>query len=252
MVNLVVRAALVLLACTGLSNASAQIRVAVASNFTQASQELASGFSELGYTKPVLLFASTGKHVAQIQRGLSADILLAADSNRSKYLEQNGVVVCDACKQVYAVGRLAFWRPNQPFIKVGLDREPSLTSAIGELDGALALANPELAPYGAAAKEVLDTLSKYISPKVKVVKGDNVSQVFHFVASGNAQAGFIAQSQVISLPQDEYLLVSSTLHAPIEQEMVLLNSSDEAKAFFNFVLSSKGMEIIRQHGYDTP
>ncbi len=236
------------------------ITVAVASNFIRPAKALASEFEGAGNTSPVFIFGSTGKHVAQIEQGLAVDILLAADKARPQYLADKGQAINDQ-RHTYAVGRLVFWSPGRSLTGKSLGdvltpenvliEGTSVEGSAKKTASVLAMANPRLAPYGLAAQQVLTSLGIEQTHRRKYVMGENIAQTFQFVASGNAEAGFVAASQVQELPADEYLLVPQQFHNAIEQQMVLLTNKKQAKAFYQFILSPKGMEIIRKHGYDT-
>ncbi|GHA04571.1 molybdate-binding periplasmic protein ModA [Arenicella chitinivorans] len=217
------------------------LRVAVASNFMGVATQLAANFeAEFGY--PVTLISgSTGKHALQIQHGLSVDLVLAADVERPALLEQQGLTI-PGTRFTYALGRLALWQPQA--VSPGPE-------TISHSDGAtVALANPKLAPYGLAAQRALIRLDPAVS--VKRVYGENVAQAYQFVYSGNAQLGLVAYAQVLSQPPTSYWLVPGSLHAPIEQQAVLLKETHVGRAFWRYLQSEKALELIREHGYDTP
>lgn len=217
------------------------MRVAVASNFVAVAKQVAAAFeADTGHTV-TLIAGSTGKHAVQIQHGLAVDLLLAADAERPRLLEDLGLIVPDT-RISYAFGRLALWQP-----KGGTPGPQTLSSLFG---ATLALANPKLAPYGLAAEHVLSKLDP--SAQLKRVYGENVAQAYQFVYSGNAQLGLVAYAQVQAEPPSSYWLVPTSLHAPIEQQMVLLSDSPAGRAFWQYLQSKKALELIREHGYDTP
>lgn len=227
-----------------------KVLVAVASNFTAPMQRLvelyASQSSDAQFSDEVVLsFGSTGKLYAQIQNGAPFDMFLAADARHPKLLEEEGIIV-PGSRYTYALGRLVLWSAQKnrgdasaEILKNGNFRH-------------LALANPRLAPYGAAAEQVLNRLDLFTALKPRLVYGENISQAYQFVASGNAELGFVAMSQVQGLDHlisGSYWIVPETLYAPIEQQAALLNTRPAAEAFYDFLKSAVAREIIRQHGY---
>lgn len=223
------------------------IRIAVASNFAGAMQGLAEAFEERSGHTVVLSFASTGKHYAQIKNGAPFDAFFAADARRPELLEVEGLAVAGS-RFVYAVGRLVLWSPQPGYVdgdgKVLEQQDYRF----------LAIANPRLAPYGEAARQVLESRALWDTMSQRLVRGENINQAFQFVASRNAELGFVAYSQLRKpdaaiegsyweVPQDEY--------GPIEQHAVLLKENTAARAFLEFVRGTEGSNIIRAHGYDT-
>lgn len=237
------RRALVLLTflLAGVSANGAEIRVAVASNFVVPAKLLAREFEASSRHDVVLLSGSTGKHAAQIKHGLQVDVFLAADSARPRWLEKQGLAVAGS-RFTYAIGRLALWQPSTNSV----GKEALLTG-----QGRLAIANPKLAPYGAAAIQVLKALEVYQHWQAKLVRGENIAQAYQFVHTGNADLGLVAASQLNQSSQDSWL-VPAELHSPIEQQAVLLSDCEAARIFYAFLQSEKALELIRQHGYDTP
>ena len=224
------------------------IRIAVASNFAGAMQTLARKFEDRSGHKVVLSFASTGKHFAQIKHGAPFDAFFAADVRRPQLLEQEGLAVSGS-RFTYAVGRLVLWSPKTDYVdsdgKVLEQRDFRF----------LAIANPRLAPYGEAARQVLESHSLWESLKERLVRGENINQAFQFVASGNAELGFVAYSQLRqtdAVLEGSYWEVPRDEYSPIEQHAVLLKDGAAARAFLEFVRGTEGSHIIRAHGYDTP
>lgn len=224
------------------------LRIAVASNFAGTLRDLAELFEQqTGYiVQPVS--GSTGKHYAQIRNGAPFDIFLAADVRRPELLEQAGIGV-PASRFTYALGQLVLWSPvagkvdaNGNILRHGDFRR-------------LAIANPHLAPYGRAAREVLEACGLWDSLQAKIVRGENIAQTFQFVRSKNAELGFIARSQ---LPGEgktirgSWWKVSPALYQPIEQQALLLRDTPVARAFMKFLRSPKARADIKAHGYGLP
>jgi molybdate transport system substrate-binding protein len=242
----VVLAALLLVPST--LGAEEPLWAAVAANFTAPMAELAERFeSEIGHAVSVIS-GSTGKHYAQIVNGAPFDVFLAADERRPLELEREGLIV-PGSRFSYAVGRLVLW-----------SRDPRMLNAGAEVLSSdsfrrLAIANGRLAPYGRAAREVLERHGLLESLSGRLVQGENVAQTFQFVASGNAELGFVALSQVRSLPAElagSSWLVPADLHTPIEQQAVLLKDGLTARRFLEFMTGEGARALIRSYGYETP
>jgi len=227
---------------------SEQIRVAVASNFSDAIKSISQRFEEKTGHKVVLIFGSTGKHYAQIKNGAPFDVFFAADTKRPELLEQEGISRAGT-RFTYAIGKLVLWSPK-----------PGYVDTDGKLLGKgkfkhLAIANPKLAPYGKAAQQVLQARGLWSNFRGRMVRGENIGQTFQFVKSGNAELGFIASSQVIrpdsSIPGSIWKIPQS-LYSPIKQQAVLLKNNTLAAEFLAFVKDPAALEIIQGFGYGTP
>ena len=220
-------------------SAAEPVRVAVAANFAKPLETLVALYGKSHPDATIeITVASTGKLAAQIRQGAPFDIFLAADDRRPTELDQEGRGV-EGSRRVYALGRLALWSP-----RAGLDLGPALLES-GDLSP-IALANPRLAPYGAAGQAVLDSLS--LPASVKVVQGENVGQAYHFVSSGAAPAGFVAFSQVRGAGGSLWL-PDSGLYPTIEQQSLLLQDRAEIRAFYEFLDSDAARARIEEAGY---
>jgi molybdate transport system substrate-binding protein len=227
---------------------AAEIRVAVASNFTDAARQIARKFEAKSGHRVVLIFGSTGKHYNQIVNGAPFDAFLAADVRRPELLETAGIAV-PGSRFTYALGRIILWSPRPDFI----DPEGKVLES-GDFRH-LALANPKLAPYGRAAREVLEARGLWTRFEARSVRGENIGQTYQFVRSGNAELGFVAYSQVLrpgAPPEGSWWKVPQELYTPIEQQAVLLTHDAAARAFIDFLGSEAAREIIRVHGYGFP
>lgn len=225
-----------------------EIRVAVASNFTDAIKSIAERFEANTGQKVRLIFGSTGKHYAQIKNGAPFDVFFAADIKRPKLLEEEGVALPES-RFTYAFGKVILWSPKAGYV----DSEGNVLEQ--RKFRYLALANPKLAPYGKAAQEALQARGVWDALKGNTVRGENIGQTFQFVKSGNAELGFVAYSQVKRPGHPiggSWWEVPQALYTPIEQQAVLLKENDAARAFLSFVKSDESLEIIRGFGYGTP
>jgi len=234
-----------------LAGASAQadeIRVAVASNFHEAAKTLAKRFAASSGHRVVLVPGSTGKHYAQIRHGAPFDAFLAADGARPERLEREGLAHAGE-RFTYALGQLVLWSPREDYVDAA-------GAVLANADFRhLAIANPKLAPYGAAARQVLEERGLWQALQVRLVRGENVAQAYQFVASGNAALGFVALSQVERPGQPargSWWKVPLSSYTPIEQQAVLLSDSAAARGFLTFLQSNEARTIIRAYGYGLP
>lgn len=226
-----------------------EVSVAVAANVAQAAQEMAAAFERDSGHRVVLSVGSTGKFYAQIRQGAPFEVLLSADDETPLKLEQEGLGVAGS-RFTYAQGRLVLWSA-----KVGVvDDQGTVLRTVQ--DRKLALADPRLAPYGAAARQVLDRLNLTASWSERWVMGESVGQVHQFVASGNVAMGFVALSQVWvdgRLREGSAWLVPKTLHEAIRQDAILLRKGQAnpvAPAFLSFLRSDMARRILRSRGYE--
>jgi molybdate transport system substrate-binding protein len=227
------------------------VHVAVASNFSSSMQSLVTEFEKTSDYQIALSFGSSGKFYAQIKQGAPYELFFSADQAKPDALQRDGLIVT-ASRFTYAIGRLAVWSASPDF---GNKIETRLK--LGAFNK-LAIANPKLAPYGAATLEVLRKLELIDTTQSKWVRGENIAQTYQFVSSGNADLGFIAMSQLLGkdkvnkIKQGSYWLVPDTLHQPIKQDVVLLlqaAQSQGANTFLDFIHTDKARNIIAQHGY---
>ena len=238
---------LALLACCAAARAG-EVSVAVAANFSAPMQKIAQAFEQQTGHKALLSFGSTGAFYAQIRNGAPFQLLLAADDETPLRLEQEGLAVAGS-RFTYAIGRLVLW-----------SKQPGLVDGQGAvLRGGrferLALANPRLAPYGTAAQETLTKLGLLAALRPRIVQGENIGQTYQFVASENAELGFIALSQVIAdgrIAQGSAWIVPADLHAPLRQDAVLLAPGREqpaVQALLAFLKGETARAVIRSFGY---
>lgn len=232
--------------------ASAQtsdVRVAVAANFTAPMRQIAQNFERDTGHRALLSFGSTGALYAQIRNGAPFDVFLSADDTTPARLISEGTGVAGSAF-VYAQGRLMLWSAT-----------PGLVDGRGDVLKTgnferLALANPRLAPYGAAAVQTMERLGLADALRPRWVQGENIAQVHQFVASGNAPLGFVALSQVWSggqLSSGSGWLVPADWHEPIRQDALLLTrgqSNPAALALMRYLKSEPAQRTIRGFGYD--
>ena len=227
---------------------AAEVSVAVAANFAGPMREIAQAFERDTGHKAVVALGSTGKLYAQIKQGAPFEVLLSADAQTPARLEAEGLGVAGS-RFTYAIGTLVLWS-KQP----GLVDEKGDVLRSGKFER-IAIANPKLAPYGAAAVETLTQMGVLQTVQPKVVQGENISQTYQFVATQNAQLGFVALSQVMvdgRVSQGSAWVVPAHLHSPIRQDAVLLakgRDAPAAAALMRFLRSERARALIRTFGY---
>ncbi len=226
-----------------------EVTVAVASNFLSPFKQLIPVFQKQSGHRVRTVSGSTGKLYAQITHGAPFDVLLAADSERPRILEQSGQAV-PATRFTYARGKIVLWSADPGRI-IG-----DGTSTLHRRNFKhLALANPKTAPYGKAAYTTLNRLNLWESIAPVLVQGENISQTFQFIATGNAEVGFVALSQLMDPGmkiQGSRWIVPEHLYDAIDQDAVLLKrgqSRPAARALLQFLKSEPARNIIQSYGY---
>jgi len=225
-----------------------EVQVAVAANFTAPMKIIAADFEKDNGHKAVLAFGSTGKFYAQIKNGAPFQILLAADDETPAKLEKEGAAVAGS-RFTYAIGSLVLWSAKPGFVD-----DKGAVLAKGNFEH-LALADPKLAPYGAAAMETLAKLGLADKLQARIVQGENISQAYQFAATGNAELGFVALSQVMKdgkIASGSAWVVPSAMHAPIRQDAVILANGKgnvAAEALMKYLRNAKTTALIKSYGY---
>jgi len=220
-----------------------EVKAAVAANFTAAMREIATGFERATGHRLLSSFGSTGALYTQIKNGAPFDVFLAADQRRPKLLQREGTA---SGAFTYAVGRLVLWSTS-----------PGVVGPAGEVlkDGHfkhLAIADPKTAPYGAAAMEVLESLGLRKALAPRLVQGVSIAQTYQFVATGNAELGFVALAQVAGNTAGSRWPVPRELYHPIRQDAVLLKhgaNNPAAKALLDYLKGPAARAIIEKYGY---
>jgi len=239
-----------LLLVSGVSSAATTL-IAVAANFTKPMEEIAAEFQKATGHEAKLSFGSSGKFVSQMENGAPFEVFLSADESNPLKLEQSGTAVSGS-RFVYALGKLVLWSAKPGYV----DDQGQILAKGGF--NHLALADPKLAPYGAAALEVLKGMGLQEKLQPLVVQGENIAQTQQFVSTGNAELGFVALSQVIEngkIATGSGWIVPSDRYAPIKQSAVLLTLGAEnpaAKALLDYLKSAPALAIIEKYGYDLP
>jgi molybdate transport system substrate-binding protein len=223
--------------------------VAVAANFVETARELAAAFARDSGQSVSLSSGSTGALYAQITHGAPFDIFLAARAREPAALVQAGLAVPDT-RFTYAIGSLVVWSADAT--RIHGDCETLLQR--GDFKR-VAIANPVVAPYGAAARASLQSWGVWQDIMPKLLRAESVGQAFQFVATGNAELGFVARSQVLAMPKDRagsYCVVDTDRYPPLRQQAVLLRHGEDneaARRFMAFMRGPRGLAIIRKFGY---
>lgn len=222
--------------------------VAVAANFMPAFRVIAGQFDRASGHHARAVVGSSGAFFNQIMNGARFDVFFSADRERPQRLEEEGMGV-DGSRFTYAVGRLVLWSPDPEAVR------GEQTLRRGRFHH-VAMANPRLAPYGAAAKQVMTTLGVWDQLQPRLVQGESLGQTMGFVMSGNAELGFVALSQVLDAsvsPAGSRWDVPPSLHRPLDQDVVLLvhgRSNPAAVALMEYVRGPEARRVIERFGYD--
>ena len=225
-----------------------ELQVAVAANFTAPIKALAPEFEKATGHKLQLSFGSTGKFYAQIRNGAPFEVLLAADETTPARLVEEGAALAGS-RFTYAIGKLALWSAQAGYV----DEQGEVLKTGGFRH--LAIANPKLAPYGAAAVATLRALGLLDAVRGKLVQAEDIAQTHQFVASGNAELGFVALSQVQKagkLAAGSAWVVPAGLYQPIRQDAVILapgRGKAAAQALMDYLKSDKARAVIASYGY---
>jgi molybdate transport system substrate-binding protein len=234
----------VMLLSLGHTAFAGQVNVAVAANFTDAAKEIAEAFKAKTGHEAVLSFGASGQFYTQITQDAPFQVFLSADAERPQKLADEGLGD-KATKFTYAIGKLVLWGKAADVTNgEAVLKENKFTK--------LSIANPTSAPYGAAAIETMKKLGVYETINPKIVQGNNISQAFQFVDTGNAELGFVALSQLKDVTAGTRWMVPQTLYSPIKQDAVLLKKgqgNEAATAFMTFLKGPEATAIIKKYGY---
>lgn len=226
-----------------------EVQVAVAANFAAPMKEIAARFEQDTGHKVLATAGSTGKFYAQIRNGAPFDVLLAADEETPARLEKEGAAIPNT-RFTYAIGKLVLWSAQPGLVD---DKGEALRKGSFEH---LSIANPKLAPYGAAAVEVMRKLNLYRALEPKFVVGESLAQAHQFIVSGAAPLGFVAMSQVYEggkLKSGSAWIVPVSLYRPIRQDAVALEAGKgkpAVDAFLKYLKGDQAKAVIRSYGYD--
>ena len=223
------------------------LTIATAANMQYTMEELAKAFTEKTGVETELILGSSGMLTAQIMAGAPFEVLVSADMQYPEYLFEQGYGYQKP--DIYGYGQLVLWTCVEGIT-------PSLALLEQESISHIALANPELAPYGIAAKEVLNKEGLYNAVSNKLVFGESISQTNQFIRTGAAEIGFTAQAVVLS-PQlrdtGQWVLLPQSSYSPIAQGILILNNEEDrlknALKFYTFLKGETGQQILGKYGY---
>lgn len=239
---------LLLAVCIAGAAHGADVQVAVAANFATPMQKIAAAFERDSGHRAIVSIGSTGKFYTQIRQGAPFEVLLAADDETPRQLENEGLAIKDS-RFTYAKGTLVLWS-----LKTGAVDAQGEVLRTGTFER-LAIADPKLAPYGRAAQETLERMNLWNSLKPRLVQGESAGQAYQYVASGNATLGFVALSQVMQdgrIHSGSAWIVPDHLHQPILQDAALLSKgrgNPAAQALLTYLRSDKIVRLIQAYGY---
>lgn len=221
-----------------------EVKIAVAANFTEAAKEIGAAFEKATNHKAIFSFGSTGQLYTQITQEAPFEIFLSADQAHPKKAIENGFALADSVF-TYATGKIVLFSKDKDLVKdENTLKEANFTK--------IAIANPETAPYGAAAVEAMKKLGVYDALQPKFVQGNNIAQTYQFVDTTNAEIGFVALSQLANHEEGSHWIVPESLYGTIAQDAVLLKKgepNDAATAFMNFLRGDEARVVKEKYGY---
>jgi molybdate transport system substrate-binding protein len=243
---------ILLLACSltvTLPSYADEAKVAVAANFTGPMEKIASAFEHETGHKLVIAYGTVGKFYAQIKNGAPFEVLVSADDEIPMRLEKDGLALAES-RFTYAIGKLMLWSTRP-----GLVDERGDVLKRGDFKY-LAIANPKTAVYGAAAVDAMEKLGVYAALEPKLVQGENITQAYQFAATGNADLGFVALSQIYKdgrYAEGSRWVVPPELYPVLRQDAVLLTrgkGNAAAEALLVYLKSDAAKAVIRSYGYE--
>ena len=229
-------------------NGQQELTIAAASNLTDAFAELGPRFTTKTGIRVTFSFGATADLAKQIENGAPFDVFAAADSEHVEQLEGKDLLT-PGSRAIYARGRLVMWLP--PNSKLKAERIQDITAKEFER---IAIAKPDVAPYGQATVESLKALGIWKDIEARVIYGQNVSQTKQYVSTGNAEVGFIPLA-LVKPGEGNYLEVGDELHQPIDQAVGIVKESTKqgaARKFVDYLLSPEGRDLLSQKGYRLP
>lgn len=224
------------------------LHVAAASDLTQAFEELGVSFEQSTGIRVIYNFGSTGMLTKQIENGAPVDLFAAANVQFIDGLEQKGLIIPDT-KALYARGRITIWMNADATIRI--ERLEDLARTEVER---VAIANPEHAPYGAAAREALKSAGVWEVVQPKCVYGENVRQTLQYAESGNVSVSIVALSLSVQ-SSGRWILIPEELHKPLDQALAVIKSTrreQQARQFIAFINGERGRPIMRKYGFLLP
>jgi molybdate transport system substrate-binding protein len=222
-----------------------ELTVAAASDLTPAFEEIGRAFEAANKTKVVFIFGSTGMLTKQIENGAPVDVFAAANVSYVDELDKNGLILSDS-RAIYARGRITLWtREDSPIRLQGIAdlARPEVMR--------IAIANPDHAPYGLAAKQALESVGIWDRVRPKLVYGDNIRQTLQYAETGNVDVSIVALSLSVQ-GHGRWTLIPEELHQPIDQGLGIIKTTKNekaARAFIAFIEGPQGQEIMKKYGF---
>jgi len=222
-----------------------ELTVAAASDLTPAFEEISRAFEAANKTKVVFIFGSTGMLTKQIENGAPVDVFAAANVSYVDELDKNGLIISDS-RAIYARGRITLWtREDSPIRLQGIAdlARPEVMR--------IAIANPDHAPYGLAAKQALESVGIWDRVRPKLVYGDNIRQTLQYAETGNVDVSIVALSLSVQ-GHGRWTLIPEELHQPIDQGLGIIKTTKNekaARAFIAFIEGPQGQEIMKKYGF---
>ncbi len=231
---------------TDLSNT--QLTVAAASDLTSAFEEIGRAFEKKVPTRVVFTFGSTGMLTRQIENGAPVDLFAAANVDYINQLERQGLIIPDT-KAVYARGRITLWTVKDSPLRI-----EKLSDLTRDEVKRIAIANPDHAPYGTAAREALQSAGIWENVKPKLVYGDNIRQTLQYAQTGNVEVAIVALS--LSQQSDgHWVLIPEELHKPLDQGLAVIKGTRNeklAREFAEFIKGPEGRAVLKKYGFAFP
>src|SRR5215207_8440129 len=230
------------------SSAPDELTVAAASDLTPAFEELGREFESATKTKVVFVFGSTGMLTRQIENGAPFDLFAAANVSYIDELDQKGLIISDS-KAIYARGRVTLWTSNDSPIRLQGIADLARPEVMR-----IAIANPDHAPYGLAARQALESAGIWERVKPKLVYGDNIRQTLQYAQTGNVEVAIIALSLSMQ-SHGRWSLIPEELHQPLDQGLAILKTTKNekaARAFAVFIIGPQGQAVMKKYGFSLP
>ena len=237
------------LSFVSLLTSAAEVNVAVAANFTGPMERIGPEFEKATGHKLSVSYGTVGKFYSQIKNGAPFEVLVSADDETPTRLEKDGLAIPES-RFTYAIGKLVLWSAKPGFVD---DKGDVLKR--GEFQH-IAVANPKLAVYGAAAVEAMKKTGVYDRLEPRFVLGENITQAYQFTTTGNAELGFVALSQIYKDGQyvtGSYWMVPTNLYPQIRQDAILLakgRGNPAADALLTYLKSEPARKVIKSYGYE--
>jgi len=224
------------------------LTVSAAADLNYVFKEMGKLFEQETGNKIVFNFGSTGQLAQQIEQGAPVDLFAAANQSYIEELEQKGLIIPDT-KALYGRGRITLWTRQDSLVDIKNIQDltkPELTR--------IAIANPDHAPYGIAAREAMQSAGIWQAVQPKLVLGENVRQTLQYAESGNVDVAIVALSLSVNKP-GRWVLIPENLHKPLDQMLAVIDKTpyeSQARQFAVFINGTKGRPLMRKYGFILP